>query len=227
MQDQHVQDQDRDRQKTVSTGIETNITACYICADAGKHILQGCLLKYNAASNAMQLLPRQTVGPRRQDPSISMQPRAVRFQRAALGPQQPGCPSTTLYACDKKCYEPMIMRFCSGKTTSAVVINFDPLLSQMAEIYLGTIKAYHLYLSNVCFHNRREFFLGNGAIALRSSTYYIANRFVCHCYTYSANLKILASGLILNGKRLSFKPHRLNKLVFSHDNFDLIVESIS
>jgi hypothetical protein len=33
------------------------------------------------------------------------------------------------------------------------------------------------------------------------------------------------TGLTLNGKRSSLKPHRLNKLVFSHDNFDIIVES--
>jgi hypothetical protein len=28
------------------------------------------------------------------------------------------------------------------------------------------------------------------------------------------------TGLILNSERVSLKPHRLNKLVFSHDNFD-------
>jgi hypothetical protein len=38
-------------------------------------------------------------------------------------------------------------------------------------------------------------------------------------------MSVSTTGLILNGKRLSLKPHRLNKLVFSHDNFDTIVES--
>jgi hypothetical protein len=33
------------------------------------------------------------------------------------------------------------------------------------------------------------------------------------------------TGLILNSERVSLKPHRLNKLVFSHDDFDTVVES--
>jgi hypothetical protein len=33
------------------------------------------------------------------------------------------------------------------------------------------------------------------------------------------------TGLKLNSECVSLKPHRLNKLVFSHDNFDTVVES--
>jgi hypothetical protein len=33
------------------------------------------------------------------------------------------------------------------------------------------------------------------------------------------------TGLTLNGNRSSLEPHRLNKLAFSHENFDTIVES--
>jgi hypothetical protein len=38
-------------------------------------------------------------------------------------------------------------------------------------------------------------------------------------------MSVSTTGLILNSKRLSLKPQRLNKLVFSHDNFDIVVES--
>jgi hypothetical protein len=38
-------------------------------------------------------------------------------------------------------------------------------------------------------------------------------------------MSVCITGLRFNGKRLSFKPRRLKKLVFSHDNFDMIVES--
>jgi hypothetical protein len=38
-------------------------------------------------------------------------------------------------------------------------------------------------------------------------------------------MSVSTTGLLLNGKRLPLKTHRLNKLVFSHDNFDTIFES--
>jgi len=34
------------------------------------------------------------------------------------------------------------------------------------------------------------------------------------------------AGLILNGKRSSLMPDKLNKVVFLHDNYDLIMESL-
>lgn len=33
------------------------------------------------------------------------------------------------------------------------------------------------------------------------------------------------AGLVMNGKRSSLNPDKLNKIVFIHDNFDMIVES--
>jgi hypothetical protein len=97
--------------------------------------------------------------------SINQQPRGALPSRR-LGPQQPGCPSTTLCLRQKSA---IIMRFCSGKTT-AVVINF------------------------------------------------------LSCRRCTSRMSASTTRLALNGKRSSLKPH-LNKLVYSHDNFDVTVES--